>query len=283
MKHLFLKLILSVSILLVPLLSHAIPHYYPAEYHNTLKGDQKNNNQDLRDILFIILDSTHTRYKNAPDTLGCDSKGDCYQHKVLGYRGARKVLFGKLHLKENENGYYLEEVYCRKQFTKQQINLGPNVIPNNNVINCEHTWPQSRFTGRFANEMQKSDLHHLFPTDSKANSIRGNYEFADVDGGDLRHNDCDASHFGLADSGGSRDRFEPPTEHKGNVARALFYFSVRYQIKISASEEAYLREWNRLDPVDASEVERNDIIHNIQGIRNPFIDFPELADQIADF
>lgn len=278
-----MKQITTALLILFPLLCFAAPNYYPAEYQDLLTDSKKESTHEIKEVIFKILNSTHTRYKNGPDTLGCDSKGTCYQQKVLGYRGARKVLFGKLHLKENAQGYYLEEVYCRKQYTRADINLGPNVIPNNNILNCEHTWPQSRFTGRFANEMQKSDLHHLFPTDSKANSIRGNYEFADVDGGDLRHDDCDASHFGTADSGGSRDRFEPPTEHKGNVARALFYFSTRYQIKISASEEEYLREWNRLDPVDAEEMERNETIYLIQGNRNPFIDFPSLADKVADF
>lgn len=277
-----------VSTFLVSLLfsttSFATPDYYPTEYRDILTGSQKANAVDVEEALFKILNSPHTRYKNGPDTLGCDSnRGTCYQQRVLGYRGARKVLFGKLHLKEGSEGYYLEEVYCRKTYTGHNVRLGPNIIPNNNILNCEHTWPQSRFTGRFAKEMQKSDLHHLFPTDSKANSIRGNYEFADVDGGKLSHNNCEASHFGVAVNGGSSDRFEPPTEHKGNVARALFYFAVRYQMKISASEEAYLREWNRLDPVDASERERNETIYQIQGNRNPFIDFPELAEQIADF
>lgn len=283
MKHLVLKSFFTVLLSLSPLLSFAASNYYPAEYQDLLSNAKKESVSEIKEILFKILNSTHTRYKNKPDTLGCDSKGFCYQQKVLGYRGARKVLFGKLHLKENDQGYYLEEVYCRKSYTRANTNIGPNIIPNNNILNCEHTWPQSRFTNRFANEMQKSDLHHLYPTDSKANSIRGNYEFADVDGGDLRHNDCDASHLGTADSGGSRDRFEPPVEHKGNVARALFYFSTRYQIKISPSEEEYLREWNHLDPVDAEEMERNETIYQIQGNRNPFIDFPNLADKVADF
>ena len=41
-----------------------------------------------------------------------------------------------------------------------------------------------------------------------------------------------------------------------------------------------LLEWNRLDPVDEWEMERNNETAKIQGNRNPFIDHPELADII---
>ncbi|RYZ68005.1 MAG: nuclease, partial [Proteobacteria bacterium] len=77
--------------------------------------------------------------------------------------------------------------------------------------------------------------------------------------------------------------FEPPDAHKGNVARALFYFSVRYNIKIDPIEENFLKAWNKADPVDQEESGRNEAIMKIQGNRNPFVDFPELADSIGDF
>ena len=41
-----------------------------------------------------------------------------------------------------------------------------------------------------------------------------------------------------------------------------------------------LLEWNELDPVDALEIQRNRETEKIQGNRNPFIDYPELADSI---
>jgi endonuclease I len=41
-----------------------------------------------------------------------------------------------------------------------------------------------------------------------------------------------------------------------------------------------LLDWNELDPVSEAEIVRNDKIEVIQGNRNPFIDYPELADQI---
>ena len=41
-----------------------------------------------------------------------------------------------------------------------------------------------------------------------------------------------------------------------------------------------LLEWNKLDPVDALEKQRNRVCEDIQKNRNPFIDYPELADRI---
>ncbi len=58
--------------------------------------------------------------------------------------------------------------------------------------------------------------------------------------------------------------FEPPVEHKGNVARSLFYFSVRYQIAIEANKEIFLKFWYMLDPVDEKERERHEKIADIQ-------------------
>ncbi|CBW25588.1 putative endonuclease I [Halobacteriovorax marinus SJ] len=271
-----MKAILALFLLTISLSSQAASNYYPSDLNakltkGTLKGEQ------LKEALFNVLSQVHTKRKGKADILGCTGKeGTCYSQKVLGYRGARKVLFGKLHLEEGANGYYLKDVYCRKVITSSQTNIGPNRIPNSNIVNCEHTWPQSKFSRNFEKEMQKSDLHHLYPTDSKANSIRGNFEFGNVDSwGEIR--DCEASH---SEAPG---HFEPPTEHKGNVARALFYFSVRYRMPISAEQEQTIKEWHIQDPVDAEERERNDGIYAVQGNRNPFIDYPELVDHISNF
>jgi endonuclease I len=54
-------------------------------------------------------------------------------------------------------------------------------------------------------------------------------------------------------------------------------------MKIQPSEERVLRRWNELDPVDENEKERNEQIYYAQGNRNPFIDFPNLANYINKF
>ena len=42
-----------------------------------------------------------------------------------------------------------------------------------------------------------------------------------------------------------------------------------------------LFKWNREDPVDQWEIERNNRIEKYQGNRNPFIDHPEFAEKIG--
>jgi deoxyribonuclease-1 len=77
--------------------------------------------------------------------------------------------------------------------------------------------------------------------------------------------------------------FEPRNEHKGNLARALLYFAVRYERSIEPWQEEILRCWHALDPPDAAEVARTNGIELLQGTRNPFVDHPEFVDRIADF
>lgn len=271
---------LTLLLFLFNLQAFADLTYYPTDYQQAFQSKAFRDSV-LKDKLFILMSSVHNYKSGRNDTISshCSGTGKCYEHKSIGYRGARKVLFGKIHLKEDSNGYYLKDVYCRKKITRQITNIGPNVIPANGIVNCEHTWPQSKFSTSFAKDKQKSDLHHLYPTDPTANSTRGNNEFAEVDGEKL--DNCEASYIGTEKWQGAY--FEPPNEHKGNVARALFYFSVRYKLKISSTQEHYLRKWHELDPVDHDELERNELIQKVQGNRNPFIDYPELVDQISDF
>jgi len=151
------------------------------------------------------------------------------------------------------------------------MKLMTNGIPDHRIMNTEHTWPRSK-AGPY------TDLHHLFPTDSYSNSTRSSFEFGEVE-------------FATWSSGGSslgtdalgREVFEPRDSHKGNVARALFYVATTYDTDIPAAEEALLRTWNRLDPVDAAERERNDAIEGFQGSRNYYVDYPQMAERVADF
>lgn len=230
--------------------------------------------------LFFSLSATSSLIAAENNTL----KEELYKlttknHHAVGYNVAKKFLFGQLHLEKDSKGYFVRDLYCGVQFTN---GVGPGSIPDQNKINTEHTWPQSKFVPGFPKETQKSDLHHLYPTDSKANSTRGNFEFADVTENENLKN-CEGSRSGPSVTSGGHTFFEPPTTHKGNVARALFYFSVRYKVAISDAQEDFLKRWSDLDPVDDAERTRNDAIEKLQGNRNPFIDHPEYIDAISNF
>lgn len=202
---------------------------------------------------------------------------------TLSYKEARIKLFNDLYLEKDEKGYYNLCVYCQTKFYREESDSLPSdIIPNHNVFNTEHTWPQSKFNRSFNKEMQKSDLHHLFPTFNKINAERGNNPFADVERPSNRRIFCDASKLG-APKDAEGLYFEPPAEHKGNVARAIFYFSIRYDMPIDPVQEMFLKVWHLADPVDEMEELRHDKIVSIQRNRNPFIDEPRLVMKVSDF
>jgi endonuclease I len=186
-------------------------------------------------------------------------------HRSVGYSAARGLIFGDI----DNIGGSVEDVYTGRV-------IETSVAPDSTDMNVEHTWPQSR-GAEF--EPARSDMHHLFPADASANSSRGNLEFCEViasitfdEGGSLRGEDF-----------AGRDCFEARLEHKGNVARALFYFAVVYDYPISPVEEPVLRSWIELDPIDEHEVQRNTAVQQYQRFRNPFIDDASLVERISDF
>lgn len=132
-----------------------------------------------------------------------------------------------------------------------------------NDWNREHVWAQSLAKGWFTTSGAGSDLHHIRPCNIQVNSARGNQKF-----------------------GESSSYYEPSDEYKGDVARIIFYLMIAYSESDSfsftsiAESQAILLEWNELDPVSNLEILRNDKVEDIQGNRNPFIDYPYLANSI---
>lgn len=185
-------------------------------------------------------------------------------HKPITYKEANLYLFTKL---DNHQGMVCS-VYSPSEC------LATDTVPSPKIMNIEHTWPQSEG----ANGLAKSDLHHLFATSSASNSIRSSLPFCNVS---VIKWQADQSKRGLSSFG--EHCFEPPAKHKGNVARALFYFAIRYNHPIDANQESFLRQWHKEDPVDQDERERNKLISQYQNNTNLFIDRQELVELISDF
>ncbi len=194
----------------------------------------------------------------------------------LNYETAKFNIFRKIDLILNNGKYAIKDVYCQKIYT---AGIGPDKVPHYELLNVEHTWPQSRFNKKYPTQLQKSDLHHLFPSDSLMNNKRGNYKFGIVNNS-AEPLKCDESKLGRTSDG---YRFEPPNCHKGEVARAIFYFSTRYSLDIDSDEEDVLRKWSKDDPPDQVELTRHEEVFKTQHNRNPFIDFPGLEDSIKNF
>lgn len=260
--------------------------YYGEDFYRSLQQSQKDD--ELKGIIKRVLKSGHISVPGQLDRLvdDCSGRGEkCYSQISLGYDRARQFLMGYLYLTQDNEGYGVREFYCDRIYTEKEFGPkagpGPQKIPDNNIVNVEHTWPQSRFNPSHAKNLQKADLHHLYPTDNQLNSIRGNNRFGEVTR-DRQNIKCPGARSGTGgdDKG---DIFEPPDNHKGRVARALFYFSLRYDLQITPSEEQFLRKWHNEHPVTEDEVVRNNEVYKAQGNRNPFIDYPELVSSISNF
>lgn len=290
MKFILLALfVLNLNVLQ----AQELPLYYGSDFL-TAYQDHSLKNEELKSSLFLILSGGHVKKEHEADAIfpNCSSTGveensniKCTEHRVLGYTKAREKLFGQLYLKNSGGTYSVTDVYCERTYTDADFGgsptFGPDLVPSSgSLINTEHTWPQSRFTGRFPREMQKSDLHHLFPTDSEMNSRRGSLRFGNVVK-DVESLKCPMNRLGQQADGGII--FEVPKAQRGNTARAIFYFATRYQMKISPPEETALRQWNKDDPADAEEFLHNQQIEELQGNRNPYIDFADLIDRVESF
>lgn len=276
-----MKTMLALCLFVISVESLANLSYYP---HTTLVKfqDAKTTSSELKSEIFNLSDKYHVVHEDGSQTLAdeCNTNEKCtFQRRDQTYTEARKIMFGNLFLESlGGDRYAVKDVYCNITIDETK-GAGPNKIPNPQYMNCEHTWPQSKFTSEFSTELQKSDLHHLFPSDMKANSTRSNNPFANVNG-KFTHSECRDSKTGTAIDAPNIRSFEPPIEHKGNVARAIYYFSTRYKINIDATQAKYLKIWNEEDPVDQEELERNESIMKLQGNRNPFVDYPELINRL---
>ncbi len=249
--------------------------YYGAEFYSTVAAGKKLE----RPILAKILNEMHQAVRGAPDVINGQCRGSCYSYVSLGYDQARKIMFGELDVQRDSKGTHVVDVYCGKKFYFSSVD---EITRMSEVVNTEHTWPQSKFNSQYPRDIQKSDLHHLYPTDSRANAVRGNTPFGLVMQLDNRAgaDGCGGSRLGFVDA---REVYTPPAPHRGNVARALFYFSMRYGLGISSQEERTLRQWHKNDPVDANEIRRHELIARYQKVRNPFVDYPETVDLVSDF
>ena len=183
----------------------------------------------------------------------------------------------------NSNQVWL--IYTEEPRSKFDYQTGNSIIGK---WNREHIYCQSR--GGFADATSgtpaginvwspagpdiiatgHSDAHHIRAVDGQENSSRNNRNYG-------------VDYNGPSGVAGTWN---------GDVARALFYMGVRYNglsvvngnpvenIIGQIGDLATLLQWNHSDPADDFEMNRNNYIYTWQVNRNPFIDYPNLADYI---
>ncbi|MFM2230401.1 MAG: hypothetical protein RL607_1659 [Bacteroidota bacterium] len=183
------------------------------------------------------------------------------------------------------NGSQVWMMYVESPRSKIDYQTGNS---NVGVWNREHIWPQSRggfadATSSFADGINvwlptgpdditagHADAHHIRAEDGSENTTRSNRDYG-------------SDYNGPSGNAGS---------WKGDVSRALFYMAVRYNglnlVNGNPADSTVgqmgdltsLLTWNHSDPADDFEMHRNNYIYTWQYNRNPFIDYPLLADYI---
>ncbi|UPT69783.1 MAG: endonuclease [Flavobacterium sp. JAD_PAG50586_2] len=174
---------------------------------------------------------------------------------------------------------YVEQPRSKLDLQETGVNTGK--------WNREHIYPQSRggFTDGTSSQADginvwqptsaddlmagHGDAHHIRAEDGPENSIRNNRDYGE--------------YMGPLGTQGS---------WRGDVARSLFYMACRYNgLSVvngnpanttvgQLGDLALLLQWNQTDPSDDFEMNRNNFIYTWQVNRNPFIDYPLLADYV---
>ena len=204
---------------------------------------------------------------------------------VLDYNGARDKMYALIDNRRDSvtcvyTGY---QVYIPYNYPTPR-DLTNNAIPK---MDTEHSWPKSKGAETSSEPNAISDLHHLYPTNSLANSARGSLPFGNVPDQEANRWWFGASYITSIPISNkelySREkinvRFEPRDVHKGDLARSMFYFYAMYKAAADAADPNFfniqkdaLYTWHKIDPADERELERTNMIAGFQDERpNPFV------------
>lgn len=213
-------------------------------------------------------------------------------HTTLGYGD----LWDLYYKSDVTSDGYIWDMYSTSKYTPGKNQCG-NYTSIGDCYNREHSMPKSWFDDQ---SPMYSDAFHIYPTDGKVNGQRSNYPFGECSGGSYVSSSGGVKALGRLGtstfSGYSGTVFEPDDQYKGDFARSYFYMAAAYNSQIdewnsdqlagnsypcfSTWSVNLLMKWHREDPVSEKEINRNEVVYEWQGNRNPFIDYPELAEYV---
>ena len=250
---------LKIFLCLLPLLTFAqIPNYYHTVNFNT-SGDV------LKNQLTTLITTTHTT--SLPYTSGGTDVWDALRLTDQDPDDSNNIflIYGWDDADEDGTNDRTRGKYATCHTTSC-----------NGLWVREHVYPRSLGTPNLGFEDAGSDAHHLRAIDYSLNNSRSNRKFDNGNG-----------HASVLSNG----NFYPGDEYKGDVARMMMYSYLRYPTQclpknVGVGSTSYSNygdmlnlflDWNIEDPVSEYELNRNNILQNLQGNRNPFIDNPYLA------
>ena len=233
-----------------------------------------------------------TYYQNADGKSGAELKTALYtiiskKSKNLSYA---ELLYMYPTTDTRADGYVRDWYSNTTKFTHLDESCG-NYGQEGDCYNREHTVPQSWGA-------PKADIMHVVPTDGYVNNRRGNLPFGEVGTVKFKSNNSYSKMGACKTPGYTGQVFEPNDEVKGDIARIYFYMATCYEgtcqnwgndvftgsVYQPLAQWTYdmMVRWSQLDPVDDVEIDRNNAVakKDVQGNRNPFVDYPGLEDYI---
>ncbi len=227
--------------------------------------------------------------KSSPDAILTTLCSIIDNHNVIAYSGLEPYY--------EQTDFYndtLWDMYSTCTFYMSHANVPQSAVCDG--WNKEHLVCQSWL----GSGPMVSDLFNVYPTDARINNLRSNYPYGVV--GTNSGFTKDPNHHGLGKLGSSTTSgigtcYEPDDAYKGDFARSFMYMVARYRsnslnsgngskmftsspTNFTAYSLSFLLDWHRQDPVSQKEIDRNQAVYSIQNNRNPFIDYPELAEYI---
>lgn len=163
-------------------------------------------------------------------------------------------------------------------------------------MHIEHSVPKSWWGEQSTFVYEASfDVHHLVPSDASANMSKSNNVLGEVTTTTFDNGVSKVGSIMIDDK--KLSAFEPADEYKGDFARMYMYVITCYQNYTWMSDGVYmfntevyptlntysrdlLMRWHRNDPVSEKEIVRNEAVYAAQSNRNPFIDYPLLAEYL---
>ena len=191
---------------------------------------------------------------------------------------------------------YIYDIYSGKEKHKPEDGWRAGAGKEGEGLQREHVIPKSYFND--AHPMY-SDAFSVMPADAYSNMRRNDNPYGVVD--DPTYETTNGSKLGpnVYPGGPSETVFEPGDEWKGDIARVHFYFVTCYEqqmeiggwkpyalfdysspLGLSDWATDMFLEWAREDPISDRERERNEKVFGVQGNRNPYVDFPTLAEEV---
>ncbi len=263
-------------------------NYHPRWHENNPYGASDHDPVvvDITSLGQTPTDPLALYYKDAQgltgDTLKAALNNIISTHRKLQYREVWDVL-SEAHKDLATTGNIVLLYSGRSQpITRNSSNNNSD----QDAWNREHVWARSHALGRTGNPGPATDTHNLWPTDASINNSRASKDF---DNGGTPHHEA-------ADTFSDGDSWQPRDGVRGDVARTMFYMAVRYEGESNEPDLMLvdttntsgpkfgklctLLAWHVEDAVSENERRRNNVIHQVQGNRNPFIDHPDWVNEI---